>query len=220
MIAHRHLLATRPQATCGPGTSRALLWACAVLWAVGLSLWPTPATARDMTGKAGLGAMVNTVGMPFMTLRYWRTRVATELLGGWAERAKGTAAPDVLRSSQLRLGLGALYRMADHPKASLAVGVRPWLQVDYATREVTPEAATTPIEQTDASFSWGFELPLQAEMFLTDHFSVQASVALAFGLNSAPGGGFDPLSRRADDDSVLLTLGGGYSGGLGLSYYF
>ena len=168
-----------------------------------------------MTGKAGVGVLANTLGMPFMTLRYWRTRLSIEVLAGWAgDYASEATAQD--STSRLRLGLGTLYRIADHPKASFSVGVRPWLQIDYVT--LSDAAAES---DTDTSLSWGLELPLQAEAFLTDHVSIQGMVGFSFGLNAPPGGGTDALSQRARDDSVLFGLGGsGFGGGIGLTYYF
>jgi len=61
-------------------------WTRAVVVAVALGCgtgWGGPAGARDMTGKAGLGAMASTSGMPLATLRYWGTRLAFEFLFGW-----------------------------------------------------------------------------------------------------------------------------------------
>jgi hypothetical protein len=235
------------------------------VWAlVGLGLLYAPHTlARDMTGKASIGALVTNSGMPMLALRYWRTDLAVELTAGWASRdvrlpdisvqngveqsKSGAAAAEVERCVQeatdpaartdcstdlaltsLRLGFGLLYRIGDARQASLAVGMRPWVQIDAETRsdtqtttsttEVTTARTTTDIGNLPLRF--GIEIPLQAEAFLTDHFSVVGSVALSIQVGRLPQRSNDRPSRRTTANDFWFGSSGGFGGGAGMSYYF
>ncbi|MFZ4577644.1 MAG: hypothetical protein ACOYOB_04530 [Myxococcota bacterium] len=171
-----------------------------------------PCQARDMTGKAGIGALATTSGMQFLTLRYWRTNVATEVLAGWQSLAEN--AVDAADVTQLRVGLGLGYRIGDQPKASLTAGVRPWMQIEYRTVRVD----TT--DQTNTYLRYGVEFPLQGEYFVSDNFSVLGTVGVSVAFGAPVGVAQDALAQETRDGSVLVTLGGGFSGGLGMSYYF
>lgn len=230
-------------------------------------LLPLSVQARDMTGKAGGGALVTADRMPYLGLRYWRTNAAFELLAGWnvrdqvvsrAEVTRGdrpiviedtpvqaacrlaggsasdrTACVTTLSSSILRVALGFLYRIGDQPRASLAVGVRPWLQITTETTENETEisvkdgpedfktvSSSSTTQVADPTVRWGVEFPLQAEAFLSDHFSVIGTVSVSVLRGSSPEPGIDSLSRGAQSGSLLVNLGGVFSGGAGFAYYF
>lgn len=240
----------------------------------------TPAWARDMTGKAGLGAMATTAGMPLATLRYWGTRVAVEFLFGWvaidrrlpavtidSRGVNGGAGPGLATADHVqqcqssydnidprrrpvslrctwrnelsvrRFAVGALYRIADAPRVSLALGVRPWLQ--WADRTETPEFmrtyqdkdTTLPIASSPDSLPtrWGVEVPLVAEFFLNDHASITGQLGLGVGSGSLPERSYDKATASISDDNPKtaaneagwwIGLRGAWSGGVGLLYYF
>lgn len=172
------------------------------------------AHARDMTGKASIGVLAATDGTPYLAFRYWRTHVAIELLGSWSSHNSNDLNPaNSPNASDLRVGAGLLWRIGDQPRASLAVGLRPWL---------TYHSETQPAELlTRASVShYGVELPLQAELFLTDNFAVQGAMGLLVQFGSTVARADTALAASAHDGSVLVTLGGGFAGGLGFGYYF
>lgn len=172
------------------------------------------AHARDMTGKASIGVLAATDGTPYLTFRYWRTNIAIELLGSWSSHSSSDLNPaNSPNVSDLRVGAGLLWRIGDQARASLAVGVRPWL---------TYHSETEPAELlTRASVShYGVELPVQAELFLTDNFAIQGAMGLMVEFGSTVARASTQLGASAHEGSVLVTLGGGFAGGLGFGYYF
>jgi hypothetical protein len=170
--------------------------------------------ARDMTGKAGIGVVAATTGTPYLTFRYWRTKVAIEALVSYTSHSAADLNPaNAPNVSDLRVAAGLLYRIGDQPRASLGFGVRPWL-VYHA--ETQPQ-----LSQTSGGVDrYGVEFPLQAELFLTDNFSIQGTVAANLQLGSTATRAANQLEAHAGNGSILLTIGGGFSGGLGFSYYF
>lgn len=221
-----------------------------------------------MTGKASVGALVTSTGMPMLALRYWRTRMAVEFLAGWrshrddlptvvlqdgqrrvdggvassaelvqecktlegaSELAKQVGARSVcaatLELSTLRLALGMLLRVGDGPRASLAVGLRPWVQLGTQTLKLT--RTTTLGKDSDSGDGnksdslgtlWGLDIPLHAEAFLSDHISIHGHVALSLGYGGLPNGSASAILQGAS--GVWLGTGGAFSGGGGFSYYF
>lgn len=182
-----------------------------------------------MTGKAGFGLTTTGNGPPFLSLRYWRTQSAYELMVAATSHSSDAVPIDATHTktsydTQIRAALGLLYRVADHPRASLVLGVRPWLLYEYGGSDKTgPDAtgkSTTIKTASDIPLRWGIEIPLQAEMFLTDHFGLLALVSVSFGTGAPLGTPTDQLSLRAGRGSKLMTLGGAFGGGVGASYYF
>lgn len=180
-----------------------------------LLLAARPAQARDMTGKGGVGALLTAAGMPMASFRYWRTNFALELLGGYVTSRPAEPQPGNQETTQLRLAVGLLYRLADSQRASLAVGLRPWLQY-FVPRD--PAAADNP-----STWRFGAELPLQAELFLNDHVSLVGLVGLTIDVGKplTRGDGADTALERGQGGSdIVIGMRGGFSGGAGVSYYF
>ena len=167
-----------------------------------------------MTGKAGLGVLVATTGTPYLSFRYWRTKAAVEILASYTSHSASDLNPgndpDV---SDLRVALGVLFRIGDQPRASLSTGIRPWF-VYHAETKVAPAQSQSGVDR------YGIELPLQAEFFLMDNFSVLGTIAANIQLGSTATQAYTALEAGAGNGSVLVTVGGGFSGGLGFSYYF
>lgn len=246
-----------------PDRCRAWLACLAVIG--GLACAQT-ATARDMTGKAGIGVMVSGAGLPTAALRYWRTHFAVEALFGWSTQqtsqpvvvlsgghlqpaatglspspdavvACQAAVPDQrskvscagnLDLSQSRIALGLLWRVADAPRASLIVGLRPWLQWSTQTLQTTTSVVyhgkTSALPATAASQSLsrqiGIEIPIIAEFFFNDHLSISGQVAIGMGAGQAPGAPTTSLQATTTDSSYWLGLHGRWSGGAGVTFYF
>lgn len=167
-----------------------------------------------MTGKGGLGVLATTTGTPYLSFRYWRTKAAIEILASYTSHsASDLNAANEPNISDLRVALGVLFRIGDQPRASLSVGVRPWL-VYHAETRPSPALAKGGVDR------YGIELPLQAEFFLMDNFSLLGTVAANIQLGSTATQADTQLEARAGNGSFLVTVGGGFSGGLGFSYYF
>ncbi len=172
-----------------------------------------PAQARDMTGKGGIGVLVTTEGMPMLAFRYWRTHLALEGLLGYVATTPTPATLERPDTTQLRIALGFLYRLADDQKASLALGLRPWLQY-------TLQSATDQKDQS--TWRFGAEIPLQGEVFLNDHISLIGHVGLTIDL-ATPQARTDGSATALDlrkDTTLLIGVRGGFSGGAGVTYYF
>ena len=241
----------------------------AVLPLLALLLGAMPCYARDMTGKAAVGMVLTSTGMPMLTLRYWRTRLGLELMTGWRSHrddmpqvtvqdgkrvvdpgaavapaellaecsalasandlAKQPAARSVclgtLELSTLRLAAGVLWRVGEAPRASLSVGLRPWVQLSTETLKLTRTTALGKESNSgdgnqisNLATLWGVDLPLQAEAFLTDHASLNGHVAFSVGYGSVPAHSASKLLQ--DARGVWLGTSGVFSGGAGFSYYF
>lgn len=241
----------------------------AVVPLLALLLGAVPCYGRDMTGKAAVGMTLTSTGMPMLTLRYWRTRLALELMTGWRshrddmpqvavvdgkrqlepgataapgelvaectalasanELAKQPAARSVctgtLELSTLRIATGMLWRVGDAPRASLSLGLRPWVQLSSETLKLTRTTALGKESNsgdgnktTNLATLWGVDLPLQAEAFLTDHASLNGHVALTIGYGAVPVHSSSKVLQ--DARGVWIGSSGSFSGGAGFSYYF
>ncbi len=188
-----------------------------------LVLAASPVQARDMTGKGGVGMLVTTEGMPMAAFRYWRTNFAVELLVGYVATTPSPATVTRPDTTQVRAAIGFLYRIADAPKTSLAIGLRPWLQYRLTSYSIYLRPNNQALTEMDPGFwSFGAEIPLHGEVFLNDHFSLIGHVGLTIDLGA-------PLARsdaaattldQAKDTNLLIGIRGGFSGGAGVTYYF
>ncbi len=183
----------------------------------------TPSYARDMTGKGGVGLLVTTDGMPMAVFRYWRTSFAVEGLVGYVSATPAPARVTHPDTTQVRLALGFLYRIGDAAKASLALGVRPWVEYTLASYSVFYRPnGQTPTQIDDGTWRFGAEIPLHGEVFLNDHFSLVGHVGLTFDLgppNGRPDGTATSLDQQKDA-TLLIGVRGGFAGGAGATYYF
>lgn len=130
-----------------------------------------------------------------------------------------------LELSTLRLAAGGLWRIGDSPRASLSVGLRPWVQLGsetlklYRTTTLGKDSNSGDGNKTNnLSTLWGIDLPLQAEAFLTDHASFNGHVALSMGYGAVPSRSGSKVWQ--DARGVWLGTSGVFSGGAGFSYYF
>ncbi len=244
----------------------------AVLAAVAATLAANTAFARDMTGKIGVGMGLSGQGMPLAVIRYWRTKVAFELMVGWQstqrdldpvsvqagqvlppkagqatptlQAAQGclTAAKEIgaaassttncsatLDLSYLRVAVGMLYRIADGPRASLSLGLRPWLQtttqtlteatVNVSSAGASTSASATPIVSSPA-MRWGVEIPLVGEAFLTDNASFYGQIAIGLARGRLPEYPSTTITSHMAAGETWLGTSGSYAGGAGFCYYF
>jgi hypothetical protein len=174
-----------------------------------------PAWARDMTGKAGVGVLSSLDGVPHLAVRYWRTDVSAELLAGWSSHAVTSQpldAPTAPNETDVRISIGLLWRIGDQPRATLSVGVRPWF---------TYHALSQPalLESQGGIAQWGVELPVQAEFFVSDNFGISGAIGPSLLAGASPVAAHTTLGAHATATSWSVALTGGYSGGLGFTYY-
>lgn len=228
MVAERPPKESAPPPRPATALPSALAWRTlgAVLGAlvVWCCLTPQPASARDMTGKGGVGLIQSLDAdlrrTPAFTFRYWRDGWAFETLVAidWLQRERPL---DDVREAQG--GLGVLVRVVDTMELSVSVGLRGWAHYAWTISDPTGEE--------ESWLGLLFELPLQAEFFLSDHSSILASVGPSVLLTDRFKSSLDrrsgPSQALAGPDSdldkrggVIVRLGGDYSGGIGYTYYF
>ncbi len=172
-----------------------------------------PSYARDMTGKAGIGVVQTTDGTPYLTVRYWMSGAVLELLASYGSHSGVQSLTNAASSSEIRAALGLLVKIGDQPRASLSVGLRPWL-VYHA--ESQPQAAVSTGEVT----RYGLELPLQGELFLTDNLGLSGSIGLTAEIHTVTTYANAASTSSVSNQVLDLRLGGGFAGGMGITYYF
>lgn len=186
------------------------------------ALAATPATARDMSGKGGFGILQSLDGdllrPPALAFRYWRTAVAVEVLAAVDWQRRPWPADD-LRETQA--GLGLLVRLLDARRMSVSLGMRVWARYSWTISD--------PVGEEESWLGLLVELPLQAELFLSDH----SSIVVSFGpsllwSNPVDGSRVDSDAQQSDSvptegfggGGLLIRMGGGHGGGIGYTYYF
>lgn len=148
--------------------------------------------------------------------------------GSVLDQRSSVACATDLELAQTRLSIGLLWRIADAPRASLIIGLRPWVQWSTQTEKTTTtlvyhtKGLTLPVVATNQPLprQYGLEIPLIAEFFFNDHASMSGQVALQVGRGTAIGYPTTTLEARATDTSFLIGLRGSWSGGAGVTFYF
>lgn len=162
-----------------------------VLFSVlGLLMLTGNATAVDTDGKFGIGAnaSLSAMGVSGVGLNYWVGDLKIGAITGFMM----TSPSEGDGETKVDLALHALYSVARSKEANLNTGVRLNL-VDL----VGPEG-------TDMTM--GFEVPIEAEFWVTEHVSVTAHVGLAIDMPK---------------DNMIISFGGpAFNGGAGFNFYF
>jgi hypothetical protein len=161
----------------------------------------TPAEAKDMSGKFGVGLNQSlTSGITGLGLNYW---IGNLKLGGLL--GMDFFFPDS-GDSEYTIGLGiqALYAIARAEDVNLNFGLRVNLGI------ADPGAA-------DTTVGVQFDIPLEAEYFLSDHFSFFGHVGLTLTIIGEDG---NPLAPGSGQGVGFGVGRGGFSGGVGFNFYF
>ena len=150
---------------------------------------------------------------------------AAKASAGADANAIDRVAPWFFDTTNIFIGLG-VHRMVhgwDH--LSVTLGLR-------GVAEFSSTESKARGERSKGRFSSALalllEVPLQAEVFLSDHSSITASVGLSASISSSfdttnekDGGLIDLLGTKGTNrGGVAFELGGRYAGGLGYTYYF
>lgn len=148
------------------------------------------ARARDMNGKFGLGFDQTLAGVSGISAKYW--------IGNFGIR--GVLGLDfvVPRSGGTRTGvnfaLGMIYNFARTEAANLGIGVMADLGYKNA-------AATG----SSSSIQVNVEVPMTAEIFVTDHFSFHISVGLAIAIIPSGGTALGDARPKMDNQGKPIT---------------
>lgn len=160
-----------------------------------------PATAKDMGGKFGVGLNQSlTGGVTGLGLNYW---IGNLKLGGIF--GMNFFFPDGQDTvSTVVIGLQGLYAIARADDVNLNFGLRFNMGIN------DPGAA-------DTQFGVQFDIPLEAEYFLSEHFSLFGHVGLTMTII---GDDPNPLAPGVTKGFNLGVGQGGFSGGAGFNFYF
>ena len=177
--------------------------AFALLLTVAIAL-SAPAHAKDMRGKFGVGLNQSlTSGVTGIGLNYWIGNLKVGGIFGmnfFFPDGGGDVESTVL------IGLQGLYAIARADDANLNFGLR------FNMGIADPGAA-------DTVFGVQFDIPLEGEYFLSEHFSLYGHVGLTMTII---GDDPNPLEHNVvHAKGFNLGVGdGGFSGGAGFNFYF
>ncbi len=172
----------------------------AALAMVGLLTAGGNAMAKNMDGHFGVGvnqslnASVTGIG-----LNYWIGNIKAGIIAGvnYFKPDSGDG------QMQVRLALQGLYAVARATNANLNVGLRFNLGMNS---KVAPDTT-----------GFGFEIPIEAEYFLSDHFSILGHAGLAIDIIGKDG---SPLMPGAGKGLNIGFGSAGFSGGVGFNFWF
>jgi len=184
---------------------RGLLVIASTLLVLGTS---TSAVAKDLNGRFGIGLEQSLGGVSGLAVRYWPADDFGILATVGADIV--TRSDFEFLSTKVVASTGFVYNFAESLHANFGAGMR--FALGFATDN---QAGTDTLE-------FDIEIPLTAEFFLSDNFSV--SVALGVLIAVVPGAGAvldhgeeDP--NTAGIDTVRFGIGA-ITGSLGVVYYF
>ena len=183
----------------------------AVVVTVVTLLFAGTASAKDMTGRFGLGYDATLGGASGLALTYW----ATNALGIDATIGFALVSTDAdTMPMGFMFSLGARYNIARAKDVNLGFGLR----VSLAFLNEDAHGTST--------FHANIELPLIVEYFFSNHFSINLATGITLaivpedgaGLTSLPIGGL-PNAGTAKDFGLAFGNGGLF-GSAGFKFYF
>ena len=161
-----------------------------LLTAVLVLLGGTNAYGVDTDGKFGVGgnASLSEYGVSGLGLNYWVGHLKAGLIAGF----EMTSPSEGDSTTKLDIAFHGLYALARSKRANLASGIRVNL-IDL-------------VGATGTETAMGFEVPIEAEFWVTNHVTITAHAG---------------LSMYEDGDDTVVRLGApGFNGGAGFNYYF
>jgi hypothetical protein len=144
-----------------------------------------PAAARDMNGKFGVGYEQSLGGVSGLEVRYFISDFAISGIVGFDLFKPSNSDP----RTAVQFAVGTIYNFARFEIVNLGIGVRAgagWKNGDAVTAERKRDAGCKgsdpcPVVQP-AGNVWqvNVEIPLMAELFFTDHFSIHLATGILF----------------------------------------
>lgn len=177
-----------------------------------------PATARDLSGRVGLGLEQSLAGATGFAFRYYLNEAVgvAATLGVDLTLIEGEGGDNSLATG-LTGSLGVSVHLARSLHAHFGFGLRltvGWRSLE-AARLIDPDAVASDVH-------FAIELPLLLEFFLSDHFSVGVASGILFNFVPASG---SVLATRGNGgtrtpSSVGIGLGAGAMTTFAVLYYF
>jgi hypothetical protein len=170
----------------------------------------TSAHAKDLNGRFGVGLEQSLGGVSGLAVRYWPAEDFGILATVGAEFV--TQTDFRFLNTTVVASTGFVYNFAESLHANFGAGLR--FALGFTTDNTTDTGRT----------EFDIEIPLTAEFFLSDNFSVSVAVGVLIAI--VPGGGAvldhgdEPDDTNSiDQDTVRFGIGA-ITGNLGLMYYF
>lgn len=198
---------------------------------LGPLLVATPALARDMNGKFGIGYSQTLGGVSGLHVKYFVKDVLIE----------GTVGFDLFKPKDLdprtavKGAVGVFYNFARFEVANLGVGARVdvgWRNGEAVTatarascRSDGSDAATCDAIRRGSTWQVNLEIPLLAEVFFTDHFAVNVQAGVLFTFVTQSQKALPQSTGQMASDTGEEGFGFGFGGGslfgsAGFSVYF
>lgn len=170
-----------------------------------LGLGAGAASAKDMGGKFGIGLNQSlTGGSTGLAANYWIGNFKLGAILGFDIFSPNADGADP--ATNLDFGVQGLFAIARANNVNLNTGLR-----------FTLGFVDTGVANADTQTSFGFEIPLEAEYFFDDHFSILGHVGLVINIIPEEGDAFG----SGLTDGIQFGFGtGGFSGGVGFNFYF
>jgi hypothetical protein len=174
------------------------------------------AEGKPLDGRVGLGLEQSLSGLSGITLRYWPLDAfgLTATVGAKVlVPPSGDDTRDV--GTQVVIAIGGIYNLATSLHANLGVGLRGGISI---TNEAFEAVVNGTIDESRLP-QFILEVPIVAEFFLSDNFSVSVTtgVLLAF----VPEGEAGSSNIGGPVPGINIGVGTGtVSGSLGVMYYF
>jgi hypothetical protein len=190
---------------------------------------PSPAAARDMNGKFGLGYEQTLGGVSGIHLKYHvRDFVIQGIVGFDLFKPK-----DLDPRTSVKGSVGLTYNFARFEIANLGVGIRAdvgWRNGNAVTADArkacTAEGGTS-CDTLSRGSRWqvNLEIPLVAELFFTDHFAVSLQAGVLFTFVTEAEKALPQSTGQMSTDSQEKGFGFGFGGGslfgaAGFTVYF
>ena len=179
----------------------------------------TPAFARDMNGKFGLGLEASTGGVSGLQFSYFINVVKLELTLGSNIfiPEKGDTAFGFYSTP------GLIAELVQAPNANLGVGLK--ANLGYRNKAAQGNGYSV--------FEASIEVPIEGEYFLSNHFGIHFSVGFLFDIVPKGGRAMNPMESSklnggkssdgssSDKKGFGIYLGAGsFSGSAGFTFYF
>jgi hypothetical protein len=193
-------------------------------------VWSTPAIAKDMNGKLGIGVTQTLGGVTGIGVRYWPSkRFSLEVTVGVSLIDKD----NVRSSTAVYASTGVFYAFILKRHANLSVGLRGNLGFRSTPRENVPdvsvgdaidnETSVSALEAIEEQLQVNLEIPLLVEYFFSDSFSVNLAVGLVLVIVPDEGGLLEVNGVGGTSKSGEIGFGigaGGVFGSAGFTFYF
>ena len=188
--------------------------------AAAVLLTATPALAKDLNGRFGVGGVRSSLGQQGFAFKYWIGHLGVQALVGaqrvmtkreWQDAENNTLKGDDV-TQVVEAGMRIMFNAARAKDVNLYVGGG--IGIANASME--------PADSSDGTSAMevGIELLLGAEYFLSNHFSVQAEVGIPFRLPGEDGPAIAGGNLPMAGEGLGFRVGQVAAWGAGFNFYF